>query len=284
VPGLPADNRVSGRAAPGGQGGPGRPGGPAGPLTDPVAEARRLIAAAEQAGVVLRALGGVAFVLQAPGGASAMRPPRQVKDIDLAVPRGAGRNAAQVIARSGYVADEMFNALRGHRRLLFVDPESGRHVDVFVGEFSMCHDIPLTERLDRDPLTVPREELLLTKLQIVRRTANDLNDIYGLLLHHEVGSDADAPISAPFIGALCARDWGLWRTCGLAIEASLAHLPASVLDEAERAVVAARLGRLTAALDAEPKSRRWRMRAAVGDRVRWYAEPEEEQGEHDGAG
>ena len=230
---------------------------------------------------MLRALGGVAFVLQAPGGAT--RPPRQVKDIDLATSRGSGKNAAQVLAGCGYVGDEMFNALRGHRRLLFVDPESGRHLDVFVGDFSMCHDIPLTERLDRDPLTVPREELLLTKLQIVRRTANDLIDIYSLLLHHDVGSEADAPISAPFIGALCARDWGLWRTCGLAIEASLANLPASALDEAERTVVAARLASLAAALEGEPKSRRWRMRAAVGDRVRWYAEPEEEEGERNGA-
>jgi hypothetical protein len=270
VPGLPADNRVSGQAT------------PAGPLADPVAEARRLISAAQQAGVVLRAVGGVAFVLQAPGGAT--RPARQVKDIDLAAPRGSGKNAAKVLAGCGWVGDEMFNALRGHRRLLFVDPESGRHLDVFVGEFSMCHEIPLTERLDRDPLTVPREELLLTKLQIVRRTANDLTDIYSLLLHHDVGSDADAPISAPFIAALCARDWGLWRTCGLTIEASLADLPESALDEAERAVVAARLATLAAALDAEPKTRRWRMRAAVGDRVRWYDEPEEEQGEHHGAG
>ena len=51
---------------------------------------------------------------------------------------------------------------------------------MFVGEFSMCHDIPLTERLDRDPLTVPREELLLSKLQIVELTENDQRDIYNL--------------------------------------------------------------------------------------------------------
>jgi len=31
-----------------------------------------------------------------------------------------------------------------------------------------------------------------------------------------------------------------------------------------------------ARIDAEPKSMKWRIRDRVGDRVRWYAEPEEE--------
>jgi len=30
-------------------------------------------------------------------------------------------------------------------------------------------------------------------------------------------------------------------------------------------------------MEAEPKSRRWRLRSQVGERVRWYQEPEEEQ-------
>ena len=133
----------------------------AGPLADPVAEARRLIAAAAGEGLLLRALGGVAVYLLAPDGKP--RIPRRVKDIDVAVPRGTGRLAARLLQQAGYVGDEMFNALRGSRRLLFVDPDHERHLDVFVGEFSMCHEIPLTARLDRAPLTVPPEELLLSK-------------------------------------------------------------------------------------------------------------------------
>jgi hypothetical protein len=40
--------------------------------------------------------------------------------------------------------------------------------------------------------------------------------------------------------------------------------------------VAGRLQRLRAQIDAEPKTMKWRIRNQVGDRVRWYAEPEEE--------
>jgi hypothetical protein len=244
-------------------------------LADPVAEARQLIRLAADQGLVMRALGGVAVYLQSDDGQP--RLVRSLKDIDLAVARGSGKAASRVLAQAAYVADEMFNALRGSRRLLYHDPRNGRHVDVFVGEFSMCHELPLTERLGRDPLTVPREELLLSKLQVVELTGNDQADIYNLLYHHDVGEREDAGISSPFIAALCARDWGLWRTCQLNIGRSLDNLGGSGLGPAEQQVVAGRLESLRGRIDAEPKSRRWRIRNQVGDKVRWYAEPEQEQ-------
>jgi hypothetical protein len=244
-------------------------------LADPVAEARQLISLAAAEGLVMRALGGVAVYLQSDDGQP--RLVRSLKDIDLAVARGSGKAASRVLAQAAYVADEMFNALRGSRRLLYHDPRNGRHVDVFVGEFSMCHELPLTERLGRDPLTVPREELLLSKLQVVELTGNDQADIYNLLYHHDVGEREDAGISSPFIAALCARDWGLWRTCQLNIGRSLGNLGESGLDPAEQKVVTGRLESLRGRIDAEPKGRRWRIRNQVGDKVRWYAEPEQEQ-------
>lgn len=236
------------------------------PLADPVAEARRLIGLAAERGLVLRALGGVAVCLQAPGGKP--RLPRRVKDIDLAAAKGAHKATIKVVLEAGYVADEMFNALRGSRRLLFGDPVNGRHLDVFVGEFAMCHDIPLTARLDSQALTVPGEELLLTKLQIVELTENDQSDIYNVLFHAN-------GISAAFIAALCAADWGLWRTCQLNIERSLANLDKSALEPGERALVATSLTSLRDRIEAEPKPLKWRVRNQVGDRVRWYNEPEE---------
>lgn len=150
-------------------------------------------------------------------------------------------------------------------------------MDVFIGQFSMCHDIPLTSRLDREPLTVPREELLLSKLQIVEATQNDISDVYSLLLRYDVAATPGAGLDAGFVARLCAADWGLWRTCDASIERLLAGLPGSALDPAEQAVLAERLERLRAALQAEPKGLKWRLRSQVGERVRWYAEPEEEQ-------
>jgi hypothetical protein len=245
------------------------------PLADPVAEARRLIGLAESSGLVLRALGGVAVCLQAPD--DSPRLVRQVKDIDLAAAKGASKTTVKLVLGAGYLADEMFNALRGSRRLLFHDPDNARHLDVFIGEFSMCHDIPMTSRLHREPLTVPREELLLSKLQIFELTGNDQGDIYNLLFHNEVSSGEEiGGISAAFIAGLCAADWGLWRTCQLNIDRSLRNLDESALAPNERQTVASRLEELRDQIEAQPKSLKWRMRNQVGDRVRWYAEPEEE--------
>ena len=245
-----------------------------GPLADPVAETRRLIALAGQRGLLLRALGGVGILLQAPD--AQPRLPRRVKDIDLAAAQGTSKATVALLGQAGYHGEEMFNALRGSRRLLFHDLVNNRHLDVFVGEFAMCHTLPLTARLDRDELTVPREELLLTKLQIVELTGNDQSDIYNLLYHNEVADGPGATIEPGFIASLCARDWGLWRTCQLNIERSLAGLPGSGLAPDEQQMVASRLETLRDRIDAEPKTMKWRLRSRAGDRVRWYDEPEEE--------
>ena len=124
------------------------------PLADPVAEARRVIDAAREQGVTLRALGGVAVYMLSPGSQPIL--PRPLKDIDLVSSRGQGRAAGRVLAQLDYVGDEMFNALRGSRRQLFHDPVNQRDIDVFVGEFTMCHAVPIAERPQRHALLAGR--------------------------------------------------------------------------------------------------------------------------------
>jgi hypothetical protein len=123
---------------------------------------------------------------------------------------------------------------------------------------------------------VPLEELLLTKLQVVELTRNDQSDIYSLLFDNDVAEESGG-IAAGFVADLCARDWGLWRTCQLNIERSLHNLADSALEPDERRLVASRLEALRDRIDAEPKGMKWRMRSQLGDRVRWYNQPEEEQ-------
>ena len=50
-------------------------------------------------------------------------------------------------------------------------------------------------------------------------------------------------------------------------------------DGAELAHVPDRIRHVLAELERAPKSRRWKMRARVGDRVRWHEDPEDV--EHD---
>ncbi len=243
------------------------------PLGDPVIESRRLVDAAARAGLTVRLLGGVAVRMQAPSDTPLL--PRTIGDIDLATRQGGWRALADFLKTAGYAGDDMFNALNGARRLLFFDHVNNRKLDVFVGEFAMCHSIPVTDRLDREPMTIPLAELVLTKLQIVQLTERDLRDIYSLSYHHHVSGGDGTGIEGDFIAELCARDWGLWRTCTATIEVSLARLPDHMLPAEASRLVTERLQALAKQIEKAPKSSRWKLRSRVGDRVRWYDEPEE---------
>jgi hypothetical protein len=243
------------------------------PLADPVLEAKRVVESAAKAGLTIRVLGGVAVRMQAPSETPLM--PRSIGDIDLAIKQGGGRALADFLKSSGYAADDMFNALNGARRLLFFDHMNHRKMDVFVGEFEMCHSIPIAGRLDKHPMTIPLAELVLTKLQIVQLTERDISDIYSLAYHHEVSEGGGSGIEADFIADLCAKDWGLWRTCTATIGQALARLPDYGLPSEASDLIAKRLSAILKQIEHAPKTARWKLRGRVGDRVRWYDEPEE---------
>lgn len=243
-------------------------------LPDVVEEARRLLAAAEATGLRVRLIGGAAVRVHVEG---ELHPTfaREIRDIDLVTGKGEGSRTAAFLGEQGYVANRTFNAMHGARRLLFYDETHGRQVDVFIHTFEMCHVLPVGEHLDRDPRTLPLADLLMTKLQIVNLNAKDRSDVYALLLEHDLGEGDVERIDSARIAALCARDWGLYRTFQLNFERLLAALPESGLDEASEALIATRIERIAAAVESEPKSVKWKARARVGDRVRWYEEPDE---------
>ena len=171
--------------------------------------------------------------------------------------------------------NKTFNAMHGARRLLFYDEPNGRQIDVFVGAFEMCHQLPLQERLKVDRPTLPLADLVLTKLQIVKLNRKDAYDLYSLLLSHPIADHDDDAINRAWIANLCARDWGLFRTVELNLEWLSTGVEVPELTTAEMATIRERLQAIGDAVQSAPKSGKWRMRARVGDRVRWYEDPEE---------
>lgn len=241
---------------------------------DVAEEAVRLLAAAQEAGVRVRVLGGMAIVLHV-GELLHQAFRREIRDIDLATPKVEGRKVSEFLSSQGYTANRTFNAMHGARRLLFYDEPNDRQIDVFVGTFEMCHQLPLEERLELEPITLPLAELVLTKLQIVKLNRKDAYDLYSLLLTHDVADhDADA-INAAWIGELCGRDWGLYRTVQINLQRLASELDVPELDPSELAAIAGRVRQLQEAIEQAPKTARWKLRARVGDRVRWYEDPEE---------
>jgi hypothetical protein len=241
---------------------------------DIVQEAARLLSRASERGVLLRLIGGLAVRLHSPNGIHPVLE-RGFKDIDFVSRRDRGKQIGGFFAEMGYEPNKVFNTMNAGRRLLFWDTGNGRRVDVFLGSFEMCHSIPLERRLEVDPVTIPLAELLLTKLQIVQLNEKDVRDILALLHEHEVGDGDNEVINAHQIARLCATDWGLWRTCQLNFDRIRSAIETYGFSPDERATLSARLATLAGRVDAEPKSTAWRLRARIGDRKRWYEEPEE---------
>ncbi len=244
-------------------------------------EARRLLSAIEREGLDARLIGGMAILLLA-GDRMLPRFVREIQDLDFVITKKHRRGMEQLLTTAGYVPDAQFNALNGARRLLFLDQTHGRQIDVFVDRFEMCHELPLTERLTLLPATLPAAEVLMTKLQIVELNAKDRGDLYALLYSHEVADHDDQAINVDRITSLTAEDWGLQRTFEINLDRLTVALADEGLDDESRAVIAGRIEALAAAIEAAPKSRRWKLRARVGERKRWYEEPEEVDRDRDG--
>ncbi len=251
-----------------------------GTLDDPLAEALRLIALADAAGLRVRLMGGLAFHVRAPEWTARIE--RERRDIDLATSSGHRRGLSDLLVGQGYAADREFNALHGHKQLYFIDPRRDRPIDVLVDRLEMCHTFDFAKRLDIDTPTLPLAELLLSKLQVVHINRKDVLDALVLLGEYPL-TDDDSGISVTRIVAHTSEDWGWWRTVGenldrLANYARVEVAPDDLVMAGGRPMrfdASVQASTLRQRIDAASKSTRWKLRSRVGDRVQWYQLPEE---------
>ena len=246
-------------------------------LPDILAEMHRLIDTAHANSLLMRAIGGLAIHVQCGDFKKFFR--REYHDLDFVVAENERKRIEPFIQELGYESNRQFNLLNGSKRQIYQDPNSERHVDIFVGNFEMCHKLPMNGRLEIDPVTVPLAELFLSKAQIVQLNHKDALDIASLLLYNETGDTDDGRINLAYIAKLCGQDWGLYKTTSL----SLKRVEEVVRDESlnltteERNLILKRASEIYRTFESMPKSLAWQMRDKVGTRVRWYEEVEEVQ-------
>jgi hypothetical protein len=250
---------------------------PATPATpgDALPEALSLVSAATEAGITVRLLGGMAVRVLCPD--YPPRPAAGAQDIDLATVTPARKALQKFLLEQGHQPDKNFNALYGHKQLYFVSAVSGRPIDVLIDRLEMCHALEFRDRITRLPATLDVVDVLLSKLQIVELNEKDAQDAIYLLSAYPVGDGPAAAISMETFRQIMAADWGWWRTATMNLEKvqALIRQDGRLVPRGARHDPAAQAGVLAAAANEVPKSRRWRLRARVGDRVRWYQEPQE---------
>lgn len=244
-------------------------------LPDILAEMNRLIDAAREHSILLRAIGGLAVHVKSGGIQGPFT--REYHDLDFVIPENERRKMEPFFLEMGYESNRQFNILNGSKRQIYLDPGSERHVDIFVGTFEMCHKLPMNERLHLDPVTVPLAELLLSKAQIVELNRKDALDLASILLHNETGNDDNGRINLDHIAKLCGQDWGLYKTTSINLKRVEEIIGEGTLNltETERGLILKRLSEIRRTFETMPKSLAWQMRDKVGTRVRWYEEVEE---------
>ncbi|HEX8918341.1 MAG TPA: hypothetical protein VF898_07550 [Chloroflexota bacterium] len=240
-------------------------------------ELKRIIKASEEAGVLLRVIGSLAFQMHCPKyGYLQQAMGRAYTDIDFAGYGKQTKRVQEMMAKLGYVDNQEVFIVSGGGRSIFDRAEIGLHIDVFWEKLDFCHVIRWTDRLEVDSPSIPLAEMLLEKMQIVQINEKDIIDTIMLLLEHPLGDIDKETINIKRISALCAEDWGLWRTTSMNLgKVRTLAQTYDVLTPEQKAAVETQVQKALTRMDAEPKSLAWRVRSRVGDRVKWYKEVEE---------
>ena len=242
-------------------------------------ELKRILKAADESGIILRVIGSLAFQIHCPKfGFLQAAMGRAYTDIDFAAYSRQTKQIQELMARLGYKENQEVFIVSEGQRAIHENPASGLHLDVFYEKLDFCHAIYWAGRLEVDSPTIPLAELLLEKMQIVQINEKDVIDTIMLLLEHSLGDNDEEVINIERIAGICSNDWGFWRTVTMNLEKVrvLAHGYSQLTSE-QKSHVELQVNEAMARIEKEPKSLGWRLRARVGDRVKWYKDVEEVQ-------
>ncbi len=244
------------------------------PRADFAEEALRITKTAGDRGIVLRVMGATAVRMHCPKFTSLHKSlGRELTDLDfVGYSRQAG-NCTKMIVGIGYEQRMLQPFYRQENRQIYIDNFNKRVVDVFYDKLVMSHTINFKNRLEADSPTIPLAELFLTKMQIFEYTEKDFKDTIVLLREHEIGEDDKETINCAHIGEILSDDWEFFFTVKTnlsKVERLVAGLAS--IGEEDRSDIGVKIRKISDYIDGRPKSLRWKMRASVGTKKKWYRE------------
>lgn len=240
-------------------------------------EACRLIEEAQKQGLILRVMGPIALHFYFPDYVELYRRmerlgERVFTDIDYAAYGKQRGKMVSFFQKQGYDYNPRLMMLYGQERHIYF---GGRvpMIDIFYDRLKMNHTVDYRGRLEFHPYCVTLTDLLLQKLQIVQINDKDLKDCHLLLLAAPLFEQEEGAINVRYIARLLAEDWGFYYTATTnlgKVKAYTEQVPA--LGPEQRNIIVEKADALLQAIEAAPKSGRWKARAKVGPRKVWYNE------------
>jgi len=235
-------------------------------------ELSSILKACENAGVLVKVLGSMAFQIHCPRYQYLQTATKQpYGDIDLATYSEFSKQIREILTTLGYVENREIFVLSEGQRAIFYKSSNKVGTEVFYEKLDFCHVIPWKGRLSVDSPTIPLAELFLEKMQIVHISERDIINVIMLLLEHPIGETDRETINIKLITQLCANEWGLWRTTTLNLnKVKQFSQQYSNLSLEQKSKVESQVDAILLRLYTEPKSLAWKVRDHMGDRVKWY--------------
>lgn len=249
-----------------------------------IKEAKRIVDIGNSQGVPLRIMGGLAIYIKISEKGEYYKDlwtklsrlgERVFTDIDL-VSYGAYRE--QIVRLLNDIGYELWQPSLwkfGGLRYIFYSDKIPM-VEVFFDKLKMNHEIIFKNRLEIEKYTIPLADLLLTKFQIVNINEKDLKDIAILIRTFEITNTDQNAINGLYIAKILAKDWGFYYTFMINLRKFSNYIQEhKILDKKSINIIINRLDKLVKIIESEPKTMRWKLRAKIGPKKKWYEEVED---------
>jgi hypothetical protein len=244
-------------------------------------EATRIAESGKKVNIVLRAMGACAIRIHCPKSQFILdNLKRAISDLDFMSYGRFEEKLNNLFKDLGYQSEsemsKFYTHMYGQVRSRYLEPKSRRNVDIFFDKLEMCHTIDFKNRLEIDFPTISLSDLLLEKMQIVKINEKDILDTLVLILEHDVAEGDKETINSRYISEVLAEDWGFYYTVTTNLKRIRHLLPEyNVFTGDPRATVEQRVDKLLDAIEKQPKSLKWKMRARIGTSRKWYVDVDE---------
>jgi len=225
-----------------------------------IIEALAVCDAVRVAGGEVRLFGGVAAaIVGRPWFDSHPAFARRTRDIDLVGRKEHLKIVRDVLVDRGFREAPQVRVQTEGERAYF--SRSDITIDFAGDELIFCQRLDVRDRLHLAYPTLPVTDLLLEKLQIVEPAEHNLADLLAL-----IGSVGPATIDNAYVWRVLGARWGYWYSAKRFIERAKEFARRNA--EESSIVTLNTLGQI---IGSTPRTLRWRVRAAFGTTLPWYA-------------
>jgi hypothetical protein len=239
--------------------------------------ARQLVEMGQEKGVTLRILGHLAVRSHVEAHRALIDQLKRLPthDIDfMGYSKEINQANRMFIDELGYTPDPAvaYSQEYGIQRLIYYR-DDGLLAEIFVDQLKMAHTLDFHGRLELDSPTISLVDLLLSKLQIVQINEKDIQDLIVLLAEHGLGAGSRELVDVDYLLRLTRNDWGLYCTARTNLDkVSEFARRYDVIDDTTHQDVETKIDTIATRMENEPKSLKWKARARLGTRVKWYEE------------